>query len=197
MMPPHYRNDSALSYKDTVDSTAAAQTHGEGHDNSSSDRSRLSHNAVAATISTEPVSEQHGPDAIRTASTGSTTSTSAHRKSRVNLACQRCKRRKQRVSDAPHRGNFNSRKSDVICASVMVHSPIADHAKRLGSHALMRRQSGLSIQVVKPCAYTAFPCHQSSAPYTLADLGTDTSVPSKNASHSWKLACRINMRITL
>lgn len=103
-MTPHYRNDSTLGYKDTVDSTAAAQTHAEGHDNSSSDHSRLSQAAVTATTSTEPASEQHGHDAIRTASTASTTATSAPRKSRVNLACKRCKRRKQRVSDAPDAG---------------------------------------------------------------------------------------------
>ena len=102
-MTPHYRNDSTLGYKDTVDSTAAAQTHAEGRDSSSSGRSRLSDAAVTTAISTEPVLEQHGPDAVRTAATASTTSTSAPRKSRVNLACKRCKRRKQRVSDAPHR----------------------------------------------------------------------------------------------
>ena len=103
-MTPHYRNDSTLGHKDIVDSTTAAQAHAEGYDNSSSDRLRLSHTAFTATVSTEPVSEQHGPDAVRTASTASTTSTSAPRKSRVNLACKRCKRRKQRVSDAPHLG---------------------------------------------------------------------------------------------
>lgn len=102
-MTPHYRNDSTLGHKDLVDSTAAAQTYAEDHDSSYPGRSRLSETADAAAISTEPVSEQHGPNAVRTASTASTTSPSAPRKSRVNLACKRCKRRKQRVSDAPHR----------------------------------------------------------------------------------------------
>ena len=101
-MPPHYRTDSTFGYKDTVGGIAAAQTHAGGRDSSASDRSRLSDTAVTATIATGPILEQHGADAAHTASIERTTSVSAPRKSRVTLACKRCKRRKQRVSDAPH-----------------------------------------------------------------------------------------------
>lgn len=102
IMPPHYRTDSTFGYKETVDSTAAAQTHAGGRNSSSPDRSRLSDTAVTATTAIGPVLERHETDAARTASTERTTSGSAPRKSRVTLACKRCKRRKQRVSDAPH-----------------------------------------------------------------------------------------------
>jgi hypothetical protein len=154
-MAVHYRNDSTLGYKDVVDSAIPARTYTEGRDSSTAGHARSSVGSSAATSIPDSTLERHGHDDLRTASTAGTapgTSTSAPRKSRVNLACKRCKRRKQRVSVSYHSDSYNINSNDIF-ASVMALNPAADHAKRLALHVHMRRLFDLNILVASPCTY--------------------------------------------
>ena len=79
---------------------------------------------------------------------------SADRKSRIALACKRCKRRKQRVSldCSPFSRKQTDRVMDQLTfSSVMDRDPVVRHVSGQNKHACTRGQCVLNILVAKHC----------------------------------------------
>ena len=79
---------------------------------------------------------------------------SADRKSRISLACKRCKRRKQRVSLGfpPFLRNQTDRiMNQLTFSSVMDRDPVVRHVSGQNKHACTRGQCVLNILVAKHC----------------------------------------------
>lgn len=82
-------------------------------------------------------------------------SESSNRKSRVALACKRCKRRKQRVSFEHVPANFIGRTiADLDGRSAMGAGPSASPAKELERTARTKEQYDHSIQEASHCELT-------------------------------------------
>jgi hypothetical protein len=79
---------------------------------------------------------------------------SADRKSRIALACKRCKRRKQRVSlEFPPclRNQTDSGMNQLTSSSVMGRDPVVRHVSGQNKHVCTRGQCVLNTLVEKHC----------------------------------------------
>jgi hypothetical protein len=114
MAPPvHYRHDSTLGYKESVDNDASPQRQSDRQRDSLSGSLSVSQRPLSdegnnGAPSSPQSTERIFQDSANAASTSNNDmgppASTAPRKHRVTLACKRCKRRKQRVrvSEAPN-----------------------------------------------------------------------------------------------